>query len=101
MTARPSGLARAIERSARAAGLPFEIDSHQSSAWHSITFSGERHRIAGRAMAGRAFDEWAASLDGRAIHLSGALVADLTVSDCERADGIARFRIEGVTVAMA
>ena len=92
------GLPRALERSARSAGVPFEIESHHASAWHSITFSGERHRIEARAMVGRDLDRWLAGLDARSVDLPGEMLADLALSRCVGTDGVARMRIEGLTV---
>ena len=89
---------RALLRAATLAGADIRIERHASEAWHSATFAGGRHRVEASGRSGERLDAWLARLGDAAIEVPGHLVADLTVAACERAAGVTRFRLEGVTV---
>ncbi len=90
---------RALLRAATLAGADIRIERHASEAWHSATFAGGRHRVEASGRSDVRLDEWLAQLGDEAIEVPGHVVADLTVATCERAAGVTRFRLEGVTVA--
>jgi hypothetical protein len=90
---------RAVARSAAAAGASLAIESHHATAWHSATFSGDRHELVVNAAPGAALEAWTADLAALDLTLPGQLLADLRVAARERRGGRVTLRIVGVTVA--
>jgi hypothetical protein len=79
----------------------FVVEETRSRRWASVTFQGARHEIAFRvegdgaeAAAGR----FLSGLDARSFELRGHLVADLSLVAAERRPGLARIRLEALTV---
>ncbi len=78
--------------------VPEEIRSRR---WASVTFQGARHELAFRlegegaeAAAGR----FLSGLDARNFELRGHLLADVSLVAEERRPGLARIRLEALTV---
>jgi hypothetical protein len=79
----------------------FVLEEIRSRRWASVTFRGARHELAFRlegegaeAAAGR----FLSGLDPRAFALRGHLLADLSLVAQERRPGLARIRLEALTV---
>jgi hypothetical protein len=79
----------------------FAVEEIRSRRWASVTFQGARHELAFR-LEGEGADEAAgrllSGLDARHFALRGHLVADLSVVAQERRPGLARIRLEALTV---
>ncbi len=91
-------LQRALARSAARAGATVAIERHRAVAWHSATFTGDRHEL---VLAGRSdprLDAWLGSLGADSVVLPGHVVAELRVVACAREAGATQARLEGVTV---
>lgn len=91
-------LERALTRSAAAAGAPLQVESHRIVAWHSATFSGDRHELVASAMSDARLDEWLTHLSTADVTVPGRMLAELRVAECERVGGTTRFTIESVTL---
>lgn len=92
---------RALRASAQRAGTPITIASHAASEWRSATFNGVRHVLEASGAGSVALDSWLAALEDTNLAIPGHMVAELKVGACDRAGTTARFRLEGVTVALA
>ena len=83
-------------------GAAVAIESLASRAWASVTFSGERHRVAlclPGPGAGAAADAFLDGLAERDFALSGHVVADIAlVERCEEDEQV-RLVLEALTVA--
>lgn len=90
---------RAVARSAADAGASLAIESHHATAWHSATFSGDRHELVVNATPGAALEAWTADLAALDLPLPGHLLADLRVASRQSSGGRVTLRIVGVTVA--
>jgi hypothetical protein len=79
----------------------FVIEETRSRRWTSVTFQGARHDIAFR-LEGEGAEAAAArflgGLDARRFKLRGHLLADLSLVAEERRPGLARIRLEALTV---
>ena len=91
-------LERALARSAAAAGAPLAVERHDVVEWRSATFTGDRHRLVASAASDERLDRWLAQLGTLDLAVPGQVVADLSLAACERAGGVTRFRIDGLTV---
>ncbi|MBB3348665.1 MULTISPECIES: hypothetical protein [unclassified Sphingomonas] len=92
-------LQRALARSAARAGAAVAIERHRAVAWHSATFTGDRHEL---VLAGRSdprLDAWLDSLDADSLALPGHVLAELRVVARACEAGATHARLEGVTVA--
>lgn len=94
-------LERAITRSAAQAGTALVVESHRAVAWHSATFSGDRHELVVSAAPGVSLERWTERLGTLDLGVPGHLLADLRVAARERRGDIVRLRIEGLTVLTA
>ena len=92
---------RALCASATRAGVPITIASHAAHEWRSATFNGARHVVEASGARGDALDAWLATLEQAELRVPGHVVAELRIGARDVADGGARFRLEGVTVALA
>lgn len=92
---------RALRTSAACAGAPIRIASHAASEWRSATFNGARHVVEASGARGAALDAWLATLEQDELSVPGHMVAELRVGARDHAGADARFRLEGVTVALA
>ena len=90
---------RALARSAARAGATLAVEHHRATAWHSATFSGDRHELTLEATPGAALDAWTAALPALDLALPGHLLADLRLTARERCGDRTTLRIEGLTVA--
>jgi hypothetical protein len=79
----------------------FVVEEIRSRSWASVTFRGARHELAFR-LEGEGAEESAgrflSSLDARNFRLRGHLVADVSLVTEERRPGLARIRVEALTV---
>ena len=79
----------------------FALDEIRSRRWASVTFQGARHELAFR-LEGEGAEEVArrflSGLDARNFALRGHLVADISLMAQERRPGLARIRLEVLTV---
>ncbi|WP_294356196.1 hypothetical protein [uncultured Sphingomonas sp.] len=91
---------RALCASARRAGAPIAIASHAAREWRSATFSGARHVVEACGTRGEALDAWLATLADTELTVPGHVVAELRVDERASDGDGARFRLEGVTVAL-
>lgn len=91
-------LERALARSARAAGATIEVERHDTRAWHSATFAGDRHVLEARGASGARLDAWLARVEALDLAVPGHMLAGLAVEACAREAGVTRFRLSGVTV---
>lgn len=95
-------LARALTTSAERAGLTVTTQAHQSTPWHSATFSGHRHALTITAYpATAAVSAWLATIGSLDVHLPRELLADLAVAQESARDEHWSARIEALTVACA
>ena len=83
-------------------GAPVTFEPVASRQWASITFSGERHRLAlclpGPGAQG-AVDAFLDGLEDREFGLRGHILADIEATGVQRdADGQIRLRLEALTV---
>jgi hypothetical protein len=100
----PTDAATALLRAVRAhfaviAG--FVVEEIRSRAWASVTFAGARHELAFRVEgegAGEAAGRFLSGLDARDFELHGHLLADISLVAEERRPGLARIRLEALTV---
>lgn len=90
--------ARALARSASRAGTTLAVESHRVTAWHSATFSGDRHELEVCARTDAHLDDWTAALPALDLSLPGQLLADLRVVAHHRHGDTARLRIAALTV---
>jgi hypothetical protein len=78
------------------------VEHHESRAWASVTFSGERHRLVLRLAGDGAAAEADRFLDGlaeREFALDGHILADIVlVADDRDAQGV-RLTLEALTIA--
>ena len=83
-------------------GAPVTFESVASRPWASITFSGERHRLAlclPGPGAQAAVDTFLDGLEDREFGLRGHVLADIEAAGIQRdADGQIRLRLEALTV---
>lgn len=91
-------LERALARSAERAGAPLHVETHRVTAWHSATFSGDRHELVASAASGDRLERWLSDLGDLDVQLPGTLIAELTIAGYERAAETTRFTINGVTL---
>lgn len=79
----------------------FVLEEIRSRAWASVTFAGCRHELSFR-LEGEGAEEAAAALlaglDAREFPMRGHLLADIAVVSQERRPGLARVRLEALTV---
>lgn len=95
-------LGRALSRSAAHLGLEIALEEHQSTPWHSATFSGHRHAMTITASpGGTAASAWLAAISSLDVPLPGELLADLKVAQQVPGDGHCQARIEALTVECA
>jgi len=92
---------RALCASARHAGAPITIASHAAREWRSATFNGQRHVVEASGTRGDALDAWLSALADADLSVPGHMVAELRIGARDHAGANARFRLEGVTVALA
>lgn len=92
---------RALCASARRAGATITIASHAASEWRSATFNGARHVVEASGADSDALDAWLAALEEAELAVPGHMVAELKIGARDHVGRDARFRVEGVTVAMA
>lgn len=79
----------------------FVLEEMRSRGWASVTFSGARHELSFRLEGVGAEEEAACflgELDARDFQLPGHLVADICLVSEERRPGLARIRLEALTV---
>lgn len=95
-----SALLRAVRATLESAGR-FVLEEVRSRSWASVTFTGARHELAFRlegdgaeAAAGR----FAAGLEAAEFSLAGHVLADIALVQDERQPGVARIRLEALTV---
>lgn len=72
-------LARALDRSARGAGLSLTIRHADWRRWASATFTGARHELTVELADGDAAERWLAALPEAELPIRGHLVADAVV----------------------
>lgn len=92
---------RALCASAKRAGAPIMIASHAAREWRSATFNGQRHVVEASGARGDALDAWLSALAEAELSVPGHMVAELRIGARDHAGANARFRLEGVTVALA
>ncbi|MFW2851306.1 hypothetical protein ACM61V_05210 [Sphingomonas sp. TX0543] len=92
-------LERALSNSAGRSGASIAFTDSHATEWHSATFSGMRHEIAGGAPTSAALDQWLAGLREDTLPILGHLVADIAVASVHRAPARTSFRLEALTVA--
>ncbi len=90
---------RALARSAANAGAALAVESHRATAWHSATFSGDRHELIVSGSPAATLATWSADLPALDLRLPGHLLADLRVAALDRRGDRVTLRIEGLTVA--
>ena len=79
----------------------FVLDEIRSRRWTSTTFRGARNEIAFSLEgpdAEAAAERFLARLEARKFELRGHLLADLSLIEQERRPGLARIRLEALTV---
>jgi hypothetical protein len=91
-------LERALLASAGAGGCAVLIAEATWVRWASATFTGARHTLWFEGLADDALDRWLAGLPEAEITLREHVVADLAVTQMARADDMARFTIEALTL---
>jgi hypothetical protein len=95
-----TALLRAL-RAALATFPGFVLEEIRSRAWASVTFAGCRHELSFR-LEGDGAEEAAASLleglSAREFPMRGHLLADIAIVSQERRPGVARLRLEALTV---
>lgn len=100
---RGPGVARLLERAlvdtAARAGTAITVTGNRAAEWHSATFSGMRHEIAGEATTGAALDRWLEALAETELPIAGHLVADIAVASLTRNAAETTFVLEALTVA--
>ena len=91
-------LERALVKSAYEAGAAIVVAHHRATEWHSATFSGLRHEIAGEAATGHAAERWLEELAEADLPIAGHLVADIAVAAIDRGATCLNFTLEALTV---
>ena len=91
-------LARALIRSAEAAGCGISIAKEASRPWQSATFTGAWHEFTFTAVGDKALERWLEQLPSADLRTPGHLVADITVSCARCATGAATVLINALTV---
>jgi hypothetical protein len=91
-------LQRALARSAARAGATMAVERHRAVAWHSATFTGDRHDVELTGRSDPRLDAWLDSLDADALALPGHVLAELRVVALARDARSTRVRLEGLTV---
>jgi hypothetical protein len=79
----------------------FVLEELRSRRWASVTFSGARHELGFRlegADAEEAAARFLGELDARDFELPGHLLADISLIAVDRRPGVARIRLEALTV---
>jgi hypothetical protein len=79
----------------------FVLEEIRSRRWASVTFQGARHELAFRLEgdgAEEAAERLLSGLDARNFALRGHLVAEVSLVAQERRPGLARIRLEALTV---
>ena len=101
-TAAGTELRRALRLFFASLGAPVTFDAMASRPWASITFSGERHRLAlclPGPGAQAAVDAFLDGLEDREFALRGHILADIEAAGIQRdADGQLRLTLEALTV---
>ena len=102
LTAAGAELKRALRASFVALGAAVTVEALTSRPWASITFAGERHRLA-LAVPGpgaqAAIDAFLDGLEDREFALRGHILADIEATGVARdADGQIRLTLEALTV---
>ena len=92
-------LGRALTASAALAGVGIEIAASEAVAWHSATFTGNRHAFEITAAAEARTADWLAAIGDTDLPLAGHLLADLTITRHAARGGRLHVRIEALTVA--
>ena len=95
---RGPGVTVLLER-ALIAGAEIAITDRRAREWHSATFSGMRHEIAGEGTTSAALDRWLEGLAETDLPIAGHIVADIAVSEIHRDPARTHFRLEALTVA--
>ncbi|MHA3841193.1 hypothetical protein ACX0GZ_08235 [Sphingomonas aestuarii] len=72
-------LARALDLSARSAGLSLTLRHADWRRWASATFTGARHELTVELPDGDAAERWLAALSEAELPIRGHLVADAVV----------------------
>lgn len=102
LTAAGAELKRALRVNFVNFGAPVTFESVASRPWASITFSGERHRLAlcvPGPGAQAAVDVFLDGLGDREFGLRGHILADIEATGVQRdADGQIRLTLEALTV---
>jgi hypothetical protein len=79
----------------------FALEEIRTRRWASVTFRGARHALA-FSLEGEGAEEAAgrflAGLDARNFRLRGHLLADISLMAEERRPGLARIRLDALTV---
>jgi hypothetical protein len=94
-------LGRALCASAAHAGFVVTVEERESTAWHSATFSGQRHALEVTAPANGTWRLWLETIGAINVALPGHLLADLCVTREGERGGQCHARIEALTVAEA
>jgi hypothetical protein len=95
-----TALLRAVRAMLESAGR-FVIEEVRSRSWASVTFSGARHELSFRLEgegAEAAAAHFAARLEAAEFSLPGHVVADVALVQDERRPGVARIKLEALTV---
>lgn len=95
-----SALLRAVRATLESAGR-FVLEEVRSRNWASVTFSGARHELAFRLEgegAEVAAGRFAAGLEAAEFALDGHVLADIALVGDERQPGVARMKLEALTV---
>jgi hypothetical protein len=106
LSAAAAGLLRALIARSGASREQILVSAVKSTDWHSLTFTGERHRIALHVVG-----QHAVAHGARMVHrvgeaefsIPGILVADITVEDgpTDLSDGSVGVTIEALTLVDA
>ena len=93
-----TALVRALEANARHAGCPVRMTACDWTRWASATFTGARHSLTLKAVAGPALDCWLVGLSEAEFALRNYLLADLTVTRMAREGELVMVALEALTV---
>ena len=93
-----TALVRALEANALRAGCPLRTSASDWTRWASATFTGARHEVTLEADESGALDDWLTELPEVELPIRGHLVADIVVISVRRAEGVAKIRLEALTV---
>jgi hypothetical protein len=104
MSAAAAGLLRALLNRAGVDRDRILLSDFRSTDWRSLTFTGERHRIALRVPgpeAAAVADSLTRELTEAEFHIPGQIVADIAVEGAmiEHPDGAVSLTIEALTIA--